>query len=58
VGYIWFVKSLLTTATMEKQKHKLIYVKPIIKVDKVKSGLFSVNKAISKDKRRGVEKLN
>lgn len=43
---------------MEKQKDKLIYVKPIIKVGKVKSGFFSVNKAISKDKRRGVEKLN
>ena len=41
---------------MKEQKNKHIYTKPIIKVQKVKSGLFSVNNAILKDKCEGVEK--
>ena len=56
--YIWSIKSLLPTTTMKKQKKKQTYLKPTIKVDKVKTELFSMNDAVSKDKCKGGDKQN
>jgi len=43
---------------MKKQKKKQTYLKPTIKVDKVKTELFSMNDAVSKDKCKGGDKQN